>query len=193
MHMYSAWTNLLTWEYFWMGLLINSVESERKVLFCSIAQGDINKRRRLIFWILWSPSLPLWQRHRLWMIPKYSYPWIATYIAQFSVLLNQLKLKVSKFQKQIFLFSFEPKNEWIYFWNSTLASKMSQIKKWRHFIILISEYLIQLRDYFFYLTHLRSLGQKKKSFSFWFKWEQENLLLKFTDLYYHIEKCELLP
>ena len=38
-------------------------------------------------------------------------------------------LKVSKFQKQIFLFSFEPKNERNYFLNSALASKMSQIKK----------------------------------------------------------------
>ena len=38
-------------------------------------------------------------------------------------------LKVSKFQKQIFLFSFEPKNERNYFLNSALASKRSQIKK----------------------------------------------------------------
>ena len=38
-------------------------------------------------------------------------------------------LKVSKFQKQIFLFSLEPKNEWNYVFNSALASKMSQIKK----------------------------------------------------------------
>ena len=37
--------------------------------------------------------------------------------------------KVSKFLKQIFLFSFEPKNERNYFLNSALASKMSQIKK----------------------------------------------------------------
>ena len=35
-------------------------------------------------------------------------------------------LKVSKFQKQIFLFSFEPKNERNYFLNSVLVSKMSQ-------------------------------------------------------------------
>ena len=38
-------------------------------------------------------------------------------------------LKVSKFQRQIFLFSFEPKNEWNYSLNSALAYKMSQIKK----------------------------------------------------------------
>ena len=38
-------------------------------------------------------------------------------------------LKVSKFQKQIFMFSFEPKNEQNYFVNSALASKMDQIKK----------------------------------------------------------------
>ena len=33
-------------------------------------------------------------------------------------------LKVSKFQKQIFLFSFEPKTERNYFLNSALVSKM---------------------------------------------------------------------
>ena len=38
-------------------------------------------------------------------------------------------LKVSKFQKQIIMFSFEPKNERNYFVNSALASKMGQIKK----------------------------------------------------------------
>ena len=32
-------------------------------------------------------------------------------------------LNVSKFQKQIFLLSFEPKNEWNYFLISALASK----------------------------------------------------------------------
>ena len=42
-------------------------------------------------------------------------------------------LKVSKFQKQIFLFSFEPKNKRNYFLNSALASKMSQIKKMKAF------------------------------------------------------------
>jgi hypothetical protein len=39
------------------------------------------------------------------------------------------RLKVSKFQKQILLFSFEPKKERNYFLISTLASIMSQIKK----------------------------------------------------------------
>ena len=38
-------------------------------------------------------------------------------------------LKVSRFQKPIFLFSFEPKNDQIFFLNFALASKMSQIKK----------------------------------------------------------------
>ena len=38
-------------------------------------------------------------------------------------------LKVSKFQKEIFLFSFEPNNERNYFLSSDLASKMSQIMK----------------------------------------------------------------
>ena len=40
-----------------------------------------------------------------------------------------VNLKVSKIQKQILLFSFEPKNERNYLLNSALASKMSQIKK----------------------------------------------------------------
>ena len=39
-----------------------------------------------------------------------------------------MKLKVSKFQKQIFLFSREAKNERNYVLNSALASKMGQIK-----------------------------------------------------------------
>ena len=42
---------------------------------------------------------------------------------------HKVGLKVSKFQKQILLFSFEPKNKRNYFLNSALASKMSQIKK----------------------------------------------------------------
>ena len=35
------------------------------------------------------------------------------------------------------------------------------------------------------MTHFRGLGRIQKiiSFGFWFKWEQENLPLKFTDLY----------
>ena len=39
--------------------------------------------------------------------------------------------------------------------------------------------------YFFDLTSFKRLGQKSKvvSFGFWFKWEQENLLSKLTDLY----------
>ena len=37
-------------------------------------------------------------------------------------------LKVSNFQKQIFLFLFEPKDKQNYFLNSALASKMTQIK-----------------------------------------------------------------
>jgi hypothetical protein len=39
-----------------------------------------------------------------------------------------VSLKVSKFQKKIFLFSFEPKNKRNYFLISALAYKMSQIK-----------------------------------------------------------------
>ena len=48
-------------------------------------------------------------------------------------------LKVSKLQKQIFLFSFEPKNKRNCFLNSALASKMSQIKK-----VKVLYYLYQL-------------------------------------------------
>ena len=40
------------------------------------------------------------------------------------------EVKVSKIQKQIFLFSFEPKNERNYFLNSALASK-SDSTKWQ--------------------------------------------------------------
>ena len=35
---------------------------------------------------------------------------------------------------------------------------------------------------FFDLTHFRGQGRNIILFVFWFKWEQENLLLKFTDL-----------
>ena len=45
-------------------------------------------------------------------------------------------LKVSKSQKQILKFSFEPKNEPKYFCISALASKMGQIKKQMQVIIL---------------------------------------------------------
>ena len=41
----------------------------------------------------------------------------------FKILTFKEGLKVSKFQKQIFLFSFEPKNERSYFLISALASK----------------------------------------------------------------------
>ena len=43
------------------------------------------------------------------------------------------KLKVSQFQKQMFLSSFEPKTKEIIFLNSALASKMRQIKKMKPF------------------------------------------------------------
>ena len=45
------------------------------------------------------------------------------------LLLQKAILKVSKFQKQIFLFSFEPKNEQNYFLISALASKNGSNKK----------------------------------------------------------------
>ena len=55
---------------------------------------------------------------------------------------------------------------------------MGQIKKRRHFIILIKK-----RPLFFNLTHLRAEIKKIISLVFWFKWEQQNVFLKFTDLY----------
>ena len=45
------------------------------------------------------------------------------------ILKNPLFVKVSKFQKQIFLFSFEPKNKRNYFLISTLASKNGSNQK----------------------------------------------------------------
>ena len=45
-------------------------------------------------------------------------------------------LKVSKFQKQIFLFSLEPKNELNYFLISALASKNGMNQKHEGFIYL---------------------------------------------------------
>jgi len=47
--------------------------------------------------------------------------------------------------------------------------------------------------YFFIWPILDPLGRKQKiiSFSFWFKWEQENLLLKFTDL--QLENKQKIP
>ena len=41
----------------------------------------------------------------------------------------RIVLKVSRSQKQILKFSFEPKNERFYFCISGLASKMSQLEK----------------------------------------------------------------
>ena len=58
-------------------------------------------------------------------------------VFSFGILVNETFLKVSKFQKQIFLFSFEPKKERKYFVNSALASKMSQIKKMKGVFITI--------------------------------------------------------
>ena len=59
------------------------------------------------------------------------------------MLLNQLK--VSKFQKQIFLFSFEPKTEHFFFEFFPSLLNESNQKKLMHFIILIKGYLIQQR------------------------------------------------
>jgi len=178
---------------------------------------------------------------------------------------SKITLKVSKFQKKIFLFSFEPKNKRNYFLNSALASKMSQIKQERkgfRSMIASSQFsnlqlgnlaiwqlgnlarnaeltfnfgnfqflqlsifatfnfcnfqflqlsilttfnfgnfqFLQLSTFatfnfgnfqFWQLSILATFNfgnfqfnsSKMILFGFWFKWEQENLLLKFTDLY----------
>ena len=91
-------------------------------------------------------------------------------------------LNVSKFQNQIFLFSFEPKNQRNYFLISVLTSKdgLNQKKmKARYYIDYGAFKKIGTYLWVFYLTYFRSLGFL---FDFWFKSEQENLLLKFTDL-----------
>ena len=67
---------------------------------------------------------------------------------------NQVSLKVSNFQKQIFLFLFEP-------------------KKWTKLFFDFCPKDIEL---------IKSKNEGKISFIVWFKWEQENFLLKFTDL-----------
>ena len=72
--------------------------------------------------------------------------------------MQKQELKVSKFQKQIFLFSFEPKNKQNYFLNSALASKMSQIKKMK--ALYYMGVFDTIDNIFFYWTHFRSLGQK---------------------------------
>ena len=79
--------------------------------------------------------------------------------------------KVSKFQKEMFLFSFARKMNEIIF----LASKMGWIKKIKELYYIIK------RPLFFDLTNLRSLRQKYKNI-LGGKWEQENFFLKFTDL-----------
>ena len=73
-------------------------------------------------------------------------------------------LKVSKFQKQIFLFSFEPKNQRNYFLHSALASKKSRIKKMKAlYYIIRGRVLMYQTPLFFDLTYSRSLGQKSKN------------------------------
>ena len=67
---------------------------------------------------------------------------------------NQVSLKVSNFQKQIFLFLFEPKKRTKLFFDFCPKD-------------------IEL---------IKSKNEGKISFIVWFKWEQENFLLKLTDL-----------
>ena len=67
---------------------------------------------------------------------------------------------MSRFQKQIFLFLFEPKNEENYFLNSALVSKMFQIKQNEGTLLY---QLGGIQGIIYYLTHFRSLGQKSKN------------------------------
>ena len=64
------------------------------------------------------------------------------------------KLMVSKFQKQIFLFSFEPKNERNYFLNSALRIQNRSYQRLNESIMLNNP-LIDVRKclHFFDLTH----------------------------------------
>ena len=63
-------------------------------------------------------------------------------------------IKVSKFQKHLFLLSFEPKNERNYFLNSKLACKMGRIKKMKalYYVIRCIKYS---RYLFFNLNYSR--------------------------------------
>ena len=80
-----------------------------------------------------APSSSFWQLTLFQPLGKQIMP--ATFLlsplppTDFQTFLRPCFIKVSKFQKQIFLFSFEPKTERNYFLNSALASKMSQMKK----------------------------------------------------------------
>ena len=73
-----------------------------------------------------------------------------------TILIMIFLLKVSKFHKQIFLFSFEPKNEQNHFLNSALASKMSQIKKMK------ALYYINQGVFDTIETHFGSFGLKEQ-------------------------------
>ena len=59
-------------------------------------------------------------------------------------------LKVSKSQKQISKFSFEPKNERFFFCISALASKMSQLKK------IMAHHNANLSNYLVIIYHLHN-------------------------------------
>ena len=92
-------------------------------------------------------------------------------------------LKVSKSQKQISKFSFEPKTV-RFFCISALASKMSQSKKSWLIIMLISDYLTSniIIWFFFNLTHFRVLGQKYKNIFLCFLVQMKTLKFAFWDL-----------
>ena len=98
--------------------------------------------------------------------------------------MSQVKaVKVSKFQKPIFLFPFPFRNKRNYFLISAQASKVGLIKKWRSFYI----------NWWVFFKIETSWGQKSKNnfVRFWKKREQENLLLKFTDLYCSVALVDL--
>ena len=94
------------------------------------------------------------------------------------------RLKVSQFQKQIFLFSFAP-NERFFLWFmiSAIRVENGSTEKIKASIKLNSLFDIITCLHFFALTHFEARADIKTWFrSFLLKWEQENLLLKFIDL-----------
>ena len=94
-------------------------------------------------------------------------------------------LKVCKFRKQIFLFSYVPKNKRNHFLISA-RNDLKEVKSKSKGTFYVKCPLINIIKslHFYVSTHFRSQGRNQKIISFvlWINWEQENLLLKFTDL-----------
>ena len=98
--------------------------------------------------------MQLLRTHRLYLVAQniiiifYSFPFYCK---------NPFLYKVSKFQKQIFLFSFEPKTEWNYFLNSALPLKWVKSKKMKalYYINIPPSIWYNKSIDFFYLTQFR--------------------------------------